>query len=114
MAVVTFKDLEREHHYATVGDPNLVNVGLRVAYSQWREHHAKCPYCKVHDWYDPGAPKIVPEAEWESWMTKHVDKDGKEFRIIQGPDPSVLCRMGRDFFTAWVRQSMNAQARRSA
>lgn len=77
----------------------------RVAAQAWARHHAGCGTCRAHDWYSPGAPRIVEEEE----ARRRVDvitvrrRNGRAVYGVMSPDPSVLCDEGEHLFRTWTR-----------
>jgi hypothetical protein len=109
--------------------PNLrafeagVSKGSAAAYHAWQQHHdgqfneatgkwsEPCPTCFLLDWYDPGMPRPVPEADRDEYTHRVTAHDGTSYWYANNPDPAALCPTGRMLFVAWQHEAMHATER---
>lgn len=105
--------------------PSNVSV-VGVAFREWTGHWDACPACHRADWYDPGAPTLVPPEEvtmedheikvgprqtktvrvrvWRGREdVRRLDSPGAPAYYIDDADPRVLCGEGRRLFRRWIR-----------
>lgn len=80
---------------------------LTAVYEAWRAHHAACRVCGAQDWYMPGAPRLLREAEAELWHHR-LPVNGRTVVYSNYEDLAVLCAKGAKRFRSWVATAMKA------
>src|SRR5712692_3074896 len=88
-----------------------VSKAAAAAYEAWRAHHDgalnektgqltdPCPVCFRLEWFDPGAPRLVDEAEVDAFTHRVTTREGISVPFSNNPDYDAMCAAGRLLFT---------------